>query len=359
MKLGLFTMPLHPPGSSQSETYQNDLDMVAKMDELGLDEIWVGEHLLLPWENMPAPDLFISRALGVTERIFFGTGVVLLHLHNPIVVAHRIAMLDHLAQGRLYFGIGSGGSPSELQMLGIDTDKGSPRDRMAESIDLILQLWENGLGDFKGRFYKMSKPDLGPKMGFHMYPYQKPHPPISVGSTSAKSGTLALAGERGWWPMTGPFVHRSQIKENWGSVSGGAAKTGRIPARNQWRIAREIYVAETSQKARDDLLNGPIPRDFVEYWKPFLGGSHRLDMFKYGQDIPDEALTPQYMLENFWIVGDPDECARQIEDLHDESGGFGTLLVGTNDWGRDTNKWYRSMELLAKEVIPSLEHLDA
>ena len=110
MKIGLFMMPLHPPGRVHADTYDEDLELVRSADQLGFSEIWIGEHLQLPWENMPTPELFIARALGETERIVFGTGVVLLHLHDPVQAAHRIAMLDHLAKGRFMFGIGSGGS---------------------------------------------------------------------------------------------------------------------------------------------------------------------------------------------------------------------------------------------------------
>ena len=360
MKLGLFMMPLHPPGRPHAEAYDEDLRAIELADRLGLSEAWIGEHFLLPWENMPAPDLFISRALGVTERIAFGTGVVLLHFHNPILVAHRIAMLDHLAKGRLYFGIGSGGSPSDLQMFGIDAEAGSPGERMKEGIDLILQLWEKGPFEFHGKFFHVGEPGPAPKVGFHMTPYQQPHPPIAVAGSSARSRTLSLAGERGWWPMSGSLVHSSHLSVNWGSVLDGAAKTGRKPSRRDWRIGREVYVAETSRKAREDVLNGAIARDFVQYWLKFVGGGARgLGAFKYDPDIPDDALTPEYMLDNYWIVGDPDECAEKIGKLHTDSGGFGTLLVQTNDWGRDTKKWYRSMELLATEVMPAVEHLES
>ena len=98
MKFGLFMMPLHPPGRPLAETYDEDLELVRRADRLGFSEIWVGEHMMLPWENMPTPELFIARALGETEQIVFGTGVVLLHFHDPVQVAHRIAMLDHLAK---------------------------------------------------------------------------------------------------------------------------------------------------------------------------------------------------------------------------------------------------------------------
>ena len=66
---------------------------------------------------MPAPDLFIARALGVTKNLVMGTGVSLLAFHDPIMIAHRMAMLDHLARGRFFFGIGSGGVPTDSEMV--------------------------------------------------------------------------------------------------------------------------------------------------------------------------------------------------------------------------------------------------
>jgi limonene 1,2-monooxygenase len=65
------------------------------------------------------------------------------------------------------------------------------------------------------------------------------------------------------------------------------------------------------------------------------------------------------MLENFWIVGDPDDCARQIRQLYGDTGGFGTLLVLCHDWGDDRAKGLRSLELLAKETLPQLDDLNA
>ena len=129
---------------------------------------------------------------------------MLLHFHDPVQVAHRIAMLDHMAKGRFMFGIGSGGTPSDAEMLRIDPDPGAQRDRMMESIDLILSIWETGPQDFDGQFYSTRTPQDRPEMevAFHLRPYQQPHPPIAVAGASVRSSTLELAGERGWIPLS-------------------------------------------------------------------------------------------------------------------------------------------------------------
>ncbi|MYD52025.1 MAG: LLM class flavin-dependent oxidoreductase [Dehalococcoidia bacterium] len=361
MKFGLFMMPLHPPGRPPAETYDEDLELVRRADRLGFSEIWVGEHMLLEWENMPTPELFIARALGETEQIVFGTGVVLLHFHDPVQVAHRIAMLDHLAKGRFMFGIGSGGTPSDAEMLRIDPDPGAQRERMMEGIELILSIWENGPEDFEGRFYSTRKPQDRTEMeiAFHMRPYQQPHPPIAVAGASVRSSTLAMAGERGWIPLSASLVHTSQLEYNWESISEGAERAGRTPSRESWRIAKQVYVAETTEQARKEAMEGALARDFTDYWMRLIGNSPSgVDLFKYDPDIPDEDVTPEYMIENYWIVGDPDYCIKKIREMYDQSGGFGTLLVQTDDWGNGNAQFYRSMELLANEVLPAVEGLE-
>ena len=102
MQFGLFMMPLHPPHRSYADSYDRDLDLIVKADQLGYTEAWIGEHITERWENAPAPELLIAKASAMTENIIFGTGVTLLAIHNPVDLAHRLAMLDHLCRGRFY-----------------------------------------------------------------------------------------------------------------------------------------------------------------------------------------------------------------------------------------------------------------
>ena len=114
MEVGYFTMPLHPPGSDLTRTLQDDLQQVVTLDRLGYKEAWIGEHFTAQWENIPAPDLFIAQALSLTSEIVLGTGVTCMPNHNPFMVAHRIAQLDHMAEGRFHWGVGSGGFPGDF-----------------------------------------------------------------------------------------------------------------------------------------------------------------------------------------------------------------------------------------------------
>ncbi len=362
MRLGLFFMPCHPPGKLHAETYQEDLKVLGWGDELGYSEAWIAEHHTLPWENVPAPDLFVARAIGETEQITLGTGVVLLPFHNPIHVAHRIAMLDHLAKGRFYFGIGSGGAPSEYEMYGMDVQLGNQRAMMRESIELIIRLWtEEEPFEHRGEFYSAKVPQAQPElgMGYHMRPFQKPHPPVAVAGFSPNSGTLEIAGEKGWWPMSSNFLHSSLLSKHWEAMNRGMARTGERVSRNDWRISRLVYVAETSEKARQDAIDGPLSGVFADYFRPIVGLISKKgdDQFKLDLEMPDEAITSEYMIDEFWIVGNPDDCVKKIRKLYQDVGGFGVLLTACLDWGTDSDKWFRSLELMAKDVLPAIQDL--
>ena len=98
LRFGVFVTPFHPTGQSPTVALEYDMERVVALDRLGFDEAWLGEHFTEKWEDAPAPDLLIAKALALTERIRFGTGVTLLAMHEPVYLAHRVAMLDHLAR---------------------------------------------------------------------------------------------------------------------------------------------------------------------------------------------------------------------------------------------------------------------
>lgn len=360
MELGYFTMPLHPAGSNLTETLEHDQEQIIFLDEIGFKEAWIGEHFTAGWENIPAPDIFIANVLAKTENIILGTGVSCLPQHDPFILAHRIAILDHLAKGRFYWGIGAGSFIGDFDAFGIDPKTGEQRDLTNESIDFILNLWNNpNPGIYKNKRWKFKVPepqdDVG--LGVHTKPYQKPHPPIAVAGITESSGTLKIAGLREWIPMSINFVTKNVLKTHWASVEEGANKAGKAADRSKWRIARDIYVAETTEQARKEVKEGTLARDFTEYFfkmVPKIRGN--LDIFKIDKAMSDSDVTPDYMIDNLWIVGSPDDVVEKIRDLYDHVGGFGYLLVMGHEWV-PKDKWQKSMKLLADEVLPKLSNL--
>ena len=357
MNLGFFTMPLHPPGSDLAQTLADDLEQLVTLDKLGFDEAWIGEHFTAIWENIPCPDLLIAQALARTRRIRFGTGVTCMPNHNPFMIAHRIAQLDNMARGRLLWGVGSGGFPGDFTVAGIDPKSGEQRTLFTNAIDAVLELWDNpkpGVRKHKHWTYTVPEPEDDIGLAVHVMPYQKPHPPIAVAGVTPKSETLVLAGERGWDPISINIVPVAILKTHWDAVAEGAANAGRAePNRSSWRIAREIYVAETTAQARKDVLEGTMARDFHGYWKVLLPKSKMWHLMKADPDMTDAEVTLEYAMDNIWIVGSPDDVTEKLQKLSDDVGGFGTVLAMGHEWHPE-DKWRRSMGLLAEEVRPRL-----
>jgi len=360
MKVGYFTMPLHPPGSNHAQTLDEDLAQLVLLDELGYQEAWVGEHFTAAWENIPCPDLFIAKALAMTKNLVLGTGVTCMPNHNPFVIAQRIAQLDNLAHGRFYWGVGSGGFPGDFELFGFDPEKGDHRWMTRDAIDLVLQIWNDpkpGLYEHKYWRFKIPEPIEEVGLKVHLRPFQKPHPPIGVAGLSPKSDTLVLAGERGWIPMSINLVPPRILKTHWMSVEEGARKTDRTPDHSTWRVARQVYISDTTQQARKEALEGVMARDFRQYFLPLLSRMKMMSLVKVDPEMPDSEVTIEYLADNIWIVGSPDDVVNKLRQLYHEVGGFGVLLAMGHEW-QPRDKWVRSMTLLIQEVMPRLSDLN-
>jgi len=359
MEFGLFMMPLHPPHRSLADGYQRDVDQIVLADRLGFREAWVGEHLTERWETAPAPDLLLAQALALTRRVKLGTGVTLLALHNPVYLAHRLAMLDHMARGRFQWGIGGGAIPTDLALFGLDpANPAVVRARSAEVLDVVLKLWESeGRFTYHGTFFDIDTPLFDPvkDRGYYMKPYQRPHPPVAVAASTPDSGSMRMAGERGWMPMTSSLLSRTYLKDHWRLVEAGAARTGRSANRGDWRVARDVLVGPTPAVARQ-RARIVLGRNYLQHQHPNRVGTIQMTSTKLDPAMPDEAVTVDYLMDNVWIVGDPAQCAEQIQQLHEESGGFGTLLSITTD--SDDAGWdHESLRLLMEHVAPRVAHL--
>lgn len=359
MKYGIFGMPLRPPERDVTEGYHRDVETFILADKLGYAEGWMGEHYTIPWEPIPAVDLFIATVLPQTKQIMLGTGVVLLPMHDPRLVALRIAYLDHLAKGRLYFGIGSGGAPTDFAFFDIDPEKGEHRARTREAIEAIIQMWtEDAPFEHRGETwnYSMPEPMLDIPLTHHIRPYQKPYPRIAVAGLHERSETLTMAGENGWIPMSINYLPERNLIAHWETVTDAAASKGRTPDRNDWRIAREVYVADTDEEAMDQALNGPMRAAYDGYMSKILGSFGALELYKKDPSMADEDITAEYLAENIWIIGSPETVTEKLRKLYHDVGGFGTVLQIAYDW-EPWEQWTKCMDLFANKVMPNLADL--
>jgi alkanesulfonate monooxygenase SsuD/methylene tetrahydromethanopterin reductase-like flavin-dependent oxidoreductase (luciferase family) len=365
MKLGLFSMPCHPPHRKHVETYDEDLELLVLADRLGYDEAWLGEHFTSTWENIPAPDLVLAQAFAQTENIKLGTGVSCIPNHNPAMLAHRIAQLDVMSKGRFMWGVGVGAFPGDAVLFEVPQD-GTHRRVTHENVNAVLEIWkagEQGSLTWRGEFPQFNF-TIPPRedwrgIGFHMKPYQQPHPPIAVAGLSKSSTTLRWAGEHGWIPMSIHFCNPPDLRGHWQGYEESALASGQKPARSDWRICRDIYVADTDEQAREEALTGSMAYAYQNYFFPLISSFNMTALWKDRDDMTDDEVTNvEYQLDNRWLVGSPDTVARKLCELYEAVGGFGGVLMLCYDWEGDQGpRWRKSMDLLANQVMPQLRDL--
>src|SRR5436309_9100343 len=182
MNLGFFTMPMHPVDKDWRQCLKEDREAFLLADELGFTEGYVGEHTTDRAENITSCIAFIAWLAAATKRIKLGTGTINMPNTHPAALAGSMAMLDHMLEGRLIFGISPGGLLSDAEAFGnLDADRNA---MFLEAINRVLAIWKRDPPyNLEGKYWSVSiekqlMPEIG--QGFLPKPLQKPHPPIVV-----------------------------------------------------------------------------------------------------------------------------------------------------------------------------------
>lgn len=354
MELGFFTMPIHPLARDWRVTLAEDREAFLLADELGYSEAYVGEHVTDKAENITSSTVFIAWIAAATKRIRLGTGTVNLPNSHPAAVAGEIAMLDHMLDGRLNFGISPGGLLSDAEAFGnLDLDRNA---MFVEAIDTILKIWAGTVPyDIEGRFWSVGTrrtmfPEIG--QGVMAKPLQQPHPPIIVTVVAPHSKGVTEAAARGWEPISANFLLPKWVATHWPRYVEGCGRGGRAASPSNWRVARSIFVADDLATARDYALGPRSPYRF--YFNQLLTKMKkhgRANLFKEDPSMPDDAVTIEHVLDRCVIWGTPDKVADDVLALREEIGDFGTLLYAGKDW-TDATLGRRSMALMAEQVMP-------
>ncbi|GAA4283743.1 LLM class flavin-dependent oxidoreductase [Brevibacterium daeguense] len=341
IKFGTFLAPVHEPGQNPTLLLQRDLELIEHLDRLGFDEAWFGEHHSAGSEIYASPEIMIAAAAERTQRIKLGTGVTSVSYHNPLWVADRMIMLDHLTRGRAMLGMGPGSLPTDAAMLGltqVDT-----RELLAENADIIMRLLRGETVTAKTRTHELHEARL------QMAPYSDPLFDVAVAAVASPTGAR-MAGKLGIGLLSIGATLTADgfdaLAHHWGILNEFAEQSGRADQvdRSQWRLVGPFHIAETVEQAYQDVEHG------IEFW------------FKYFQKI---AAFPQLDVRGsnktemidfinssgVGVIGTAEQARDQVQRLVDQSGGFGTLLIQGHDWA-NPQATKRSFELFAQDVMP-------
>src|SRR5205809_163859 len=193
MKIGL--SPLQGQAS-----FEETLRECERAEAAGFDSVWLGEHHNNPILH-PAPLIGLAAIASRTRRMQLGTGVLLLPLYHPVMVAEEGAMVDIISGGRLILGIGAGYAPEEFAAFGYSLkDRGS---KLEASAALLHRPWPAENVTHQGRHYRVDNATVAPR------PVQRPRPPTWLGALPEPALRRAARLGDAWF--VGPSASLSEI----------------------------------------------------------------------------------------------------------------------------------------------------
>jgi alkanesulfonate monooxygenase SsuD/methylene tetrahydromethanopterin reductase-like flavin-dependent oxidoreductase (luciferase family) len=351
---GVFIMPFHDPVKPLAQCFDEDLELIIRADELGMDEFWIGEHHTMKYEPIVMPEIFIARALGETETIRMGPCPACLQQHHPAHVASRLAFLDHLSKGRLNLCFGPGSVTADQELYGIDPKDGGAMS--FESLDMILKLWSTDPPyELEGKYWtiRLKKTvDEETGIGYIHRPLQAPHPPIAIPGMSRDSYSMKFAGRAGYSPFGHCLITSNVLADMWKTYET-AADQAAVPAdRSKFRIARSIFLAETTREAQKLARTNSLGKNYQYIGRLFDKGLGRR-IYKRDLNMSDADCNLDYLMNEQILAGDVDDVLRRLLLMVEETGPFGTLVMMSYDWD-DKEAWVRSLELFQNELMPAL-----
>jgi limonene 1,2-monooxygenase len=344
LRFGYFIAPFHRAGTNPTLALQRDLEFVEHLDALGFDEAWIGEHHSAGSEIISSPEVFIAAAAERAKRIRFGTGVISLSYHNPLWVADRLMLLDHLTHGRIIGGVGPGSLPTDSSMIGLNpTDT---RELLETNLDIVVRLLAGETVSAKTATHQLFDAKL------QLAPYSEGRIPLAVAAVASPTGAR-LSGKHGIGLLS---IGATLIVEgfdalsyHWNIVEERAAAFGTQVDRKDWSLVGPMHIAETDEQARADVKFG------IESWFNYF---QKIAAFPQ-MTMPGEQLDEMIDVINdngAGVIGTPERARAQVQRLWDQSGGFGCFLQMGHEWANPAAT-KRSAELFAAEVMPHFQGL--
>ncbi|MBN9794375.1 MULTISPECIES: LLM class flavin-dependent oxidoreductase [unclassified Pseudonocardia] len=344
LRFGTFLAPFHKPGQNPTLALQRDLELVEHLDALGYDEAWIGEHHSAGSEIIASPEIFMAAAAERTRRIRLGTGVTSIAYHNPLWVADRMVMLDHLTRGRAMLGCGPGSLPTDSAMIGLTpTDT---RELLEQNLDIIMRLLRGESVTRQTKTHNLVDAQL------QLRPYTDPCFDVVVAAVASPTGPR-MAGQHGVGLLSiGATLTQDgfdALAHHWNVVEERAAHHGQpAPDRSAWRLCGLMHIAETREQAYKDVEYG------IEHWFQYFQKVAAFPQMAVGDSVDVKGMIDFINEAGIGAIGTVEDARAQVQKLVDQSGGFGAFLMLGHEWA-NPEATRRSYELIAQQVFPHFQ----
>lgn len=173
-------------------------EMARAAEEIGLDSIWVGDHLLYRDDGLPSRGPWeawttLAAIAAVTERVQIGPLVAATSFHNPAMLAKKAATVDEISGGRLILGLGAGWNEAEYLAYGFPFDHRVSR--FEEGFTIVRALLAEGRIDFHGTYFQLDNCELLPRGPQHDH---GEGPPLLIGSIGERMLGITLPWVQAW-----------------------------------------------------------------------------------------------------------------------------------------------------------------
>lgn len=339
---------------SDGEVYDEEIRLALLAEEVGFDVLWAVEHHFFDYSFCPDNTQLLSYLAGVTNRIDLGTAAVIMPWNEPLRVAEKVAMLDHLAKGRLRFGMGRGLSRREYAAFPrIEMDES--RGRFDEGAAMVVQALESGYVEGEGPYYPQPRIEIRPRpeRSFKDRLYAVASSDDSVTSAARLGARMVMFADRPWENrMSSIEQYRAQFRD-----FHGVDAPPPMTADFVFCHPDPSYAAEKGTQYIGSYLASVL--DHYE-----LMGDHFTETKGYDSYARTAVILQKIgqtgMLNGFLKAtasGTPDQILRRLEERRDLIGAF-ELASSFRYGGIPFDEAEQSMRLFASEVLPVLKTWD-
>jgi alkanesulfonate monooxygenase SsuD/methylene tetrahydromethanopterin reductase-like flavin-dependent oxidoreductase (luciferase family) len=311
--------------------YREALEEVTRAEELGFDSVWMEEHHSVRDHYWPSPLTVLAGFATRTSRMRLGTDILVAAFYHPVRLAEDVALLDVMTGGRFTLGIAIGYKPDEFELYGVELERRGAR--FEEQLAIMRALWAGETVDVRGR-YHVVKGRLEPG------PITRPHPPLWIGGWGDLAlGRAATLGDN-WIP--GPTANLARLLDGQRRFLEHRKAAGRTEPVSEWPLTRDVIIADTDRRARElaeEHVMVAYRREYAGGWRhPFIDASVATDLDR--------------LMEDRFIIGDPERCVRQIRRFV-EAYGVTHLICRLFFPGMAHGHIMRELELIAGDVMPA------
>jgi probable F420-dependent oxidoreductase len=271
MKLGLFAINYATCANPESA-----IEVARYAESAGFESVWTGEHVALPdprpagftmAPTLPFLDTTVALTLVATHTttLKIASGIIILPLRNPVLLAKELASIDVVSNGRLIVGVGAGYVREEFAAVGVRLAERNAR--MDDFIGALRALWSTGRPHYQGQFVSIDGIDAHPR------PVQRSGPPIVVGGESRTALRRAVTTANGWY---GFYLEPSEVRNVVDTLRGVAA---------EHRRPVELGPLELTVTP-----SGTLDRRLVDQYEAL--GVHRLVLLPQPDAGPDDRHQP-------------------------------------------------------------------